>query len=126
MSRTDDYGLTDSERRDKSPSVFDRMAELPSRLGLSREAAEWKWNGFAGWRSMKYGRSLGNGARSNSLLQTQNRENPDTKNGPEPAGCQSRSPAPAERCRSRRGKPVPSRMPMDERQPAQTETELHD
>jgi hypothetical protein len=50
MSRTDDYGLTDSdrERNDRSGSVFDRATELPSRLGLSRDAARAEMERFSG------------------------------------------------------------------------------
>ena len=50
MSRTDDYGLTDSDREpnDRSASVFDLAAELPSRLGLSREAARAEIERFRG------------------------------------------------------------------------------
>lgn len=50
MSRTDDYGLTDSdrERNERSASVLDRAVELPSRLGLSREAARAEMERFRG------------------------------------------------------------------------------
>ena len=50
MSRTDDYGLADSDREpnDRSASVFDLAAELPSRLGLSREAARAEIERFRG------------------------------------------------------------------------------
>ena len=50
MSRTDDYGLSDSgrDRQDRSPSVQDRTAEPPSRLGMSREAARIEMERFRG------------------------------------------------------------------------------
>lgn len=50
MSRTDDYGLSDAgrERQDRSPSVQDRAAEPPSRLGMSREAARVEMERFRG------------------------------------------------------------------------------
>jgi len=52
MSRTDDYGWTDThpenQRPDAGPSVVDRLAELPSRLGLSREAARREMERFRG------------------------------------------------------------------------------
>ncbi len=50
MSRTDDYGLSDSgrDRQDRSPSVQDRTAEPPSRLGMSREAARVEMERFRG------------------------------------------------------------------------------
>jgi hypothetical protein len=52
MSRTDDYGWTDThpenQRPDAGPSVVDRLAELPSRLGLSREAAHREMERFRG------------------------------------------------------------------------------
>lgn len=52
MSRTDDYEWTEAppenQRPDTGPSALDRLAELPARLGLSREAAHREMERFRG------------------------------------------------------------------------------
>jgi len=128
MSRTDDYGLTDSERRDKSPSVFDRMAELPSRLGLSREAARVEMERFRGVAEYEVRKIFGQrSALKQPSANAESRKPRHKKTDPEPAGVPVQKPSARQNAVGQgEGKPVPSRMPMDERQPAQTETELHD
>lgn len=50
MSRTDDYGLQDTNRepQEHSHKVFDHAAEIASRAGLTREAAAHEMEKFLG------------------------------------------------------------------------------
>jgi len=50
MSRTDEIGLPSEgqDARDRAPSAFDRIVEVSSRMGVSREAARSEMERFRG------------------------------------------------------------------------------
>jgi hypothetical protein len=128
MSRTDDYGLTDSERREKSPSAFDRMAELPSRLGLSREAARVEMERFRGVAEYEIRKIFGQRSTLKQPFESAASPKPRRKKTDhEPAVVRKLKPSARQNpvCREE-GSPVQSPKPRDEKQPAQTELEPHD
>jgi hypothetical protein len=127
MSRTDDYGLTDKERHGRSPSVFDH--ELPSRLGLSREAARAEMERFRGVAEYEVRKIFGQRSALKEPVEVGAPRKPRRKRADtEPPVARSQKPSAREHADAEDGDQVPGtrRKQMDEGQPAQTELELHD